>query len=41
MEAIESSLKNYIYQRIDKDDYLEKLVDSLVQRKTDPHSAAL
>jgi len=39
--AIESSLKNYIYQRIDKDDYLEKLVDSLVQRKTDPHSAAL
>ena len=41
MEAIESSLKNYIYQRIDKGDYLDKLVDSLVQRKTDPHSAAL
>ena len=41
IEAIESSVKNYIYQRIDKGDYLEKLVDSLVQRKTDPHSAAL
>ena len=41
MEAIESSLKSHIYQRIDKGDYLDKLVDSLVQRKTDPHSAAL
>jgi len=40
MVAIEGSLKNYIYQRIDKGDYLEKLIDSLVQRKTNPHSAA-
>ena len=40
MAAIEGSLKSYIYQRIDKDDYLEKLIDSLVQRKTNPHSAA-
>jgi len=39
-EATESSLKDYIYQQISKDDYLEKLVDDLVQRKTNPHSAA-
>lgn len=39
--AIEGSLKNYIYHRIDKGDYLEKLIDSLVHRKTNPHSAAL
>jgi LAO/AO transport system kinase len=40
IEAIESSLKGYIYQRIDKGGYLEKVIDDLVQRKTDPHSAA-
>jgi len=40
MTAIEGSLKNYIYQRIDKGDYLEKLIDSLVHKKTNPHSAA-
>ena len=40
IEAIESSLKNYIKDRIDKA-CLEKLVDDLVQRKTNPHSAAL
>jgi len=37
----ESSLKDYIYQQISKDDYFEKLVDDLVQRRTNPHSAAL
>jgi hypothetical protein len=36
--AVEGSLKNYI-ERMDKD-YLEKLVDDLVQRKTNPRSAA-
>ena len=41
MVAIEGSVKNYIYQRIDKGDYLDKLIDSLVHRKTNPHSAAL
>jgi len=41
IDTIESSLKNYIYQRIDKEGYLEKLVDDLVQRKTNPQSAAL
>jgi len=40
LDTIESSLKNYIYQRIDKEGYLEKLVDDLVQRKTNPQSAA-
>ena len=38
--AIESSLRNYIDARIDKH-YLEKLVDNLALRKTNPHSAAL
>jgi len=38
-EAAENYLKNYIYQRIDRR-YLEKLVDGLAQRKTDPYSAA-
>ncbi len=41
IEAVESSLKDYIHQQIDKGDYLETLVDDLVQRKTSPHSAAL
>jgi len=36
--AVESSLKNYI-ERMDKD-CLEKLVDDLVHRKTNPRSAA-
>ncbi len=36
--AVESSLENYI-ERMDKD-YLEKLVDDLVHRKTNPRSAA-
>jgi len=36
--AVESSLKNYI-ERMDKD-YLAKLVDDLVYRKTNPRSAA-
>ena len=38
MMAVESSLKNYI-ERMDQD-YLEKLVDDLVHRKTNPRSAA-
>ena len=40
MMAVESSVKNYIDDRIDKN-YLEKLVDDLVHRKINPHSAAL
>ena len=40
IETIESSLKDYIFQQISKDDYFEKLVDDLVQRRTNPHSAA-
>jgi LAO/AO transport system kinase len=40
IEATESSLKDYIYQQISKDDYFEKLVDDLVKRRTNPHSAA-
>jgi len=40
IEAIESSIRNYIDAEIDKD-YLEKVIDDLVQRKSNPHSAAL
>ena len=39
VEAIESSIKNYIETGIDKN-YLEKLINDLVQRKTNPNSAA-
>jgi len=41
IEAIENYLRDYIYQQFDEGDYLERLVDDLVQRKTSPHSAAL
>ena len=40
IEAIESSVKNYVYQEIDKGG-LEKLVDEVAQRKTSPYSAAV
>lgn len=40
METIESFLKNFIHG-IDKGNYLEKLVDELLEGKTNPHSAAL
>ncbi len=40
VEAIESSVKNFIFNSIDKG-YLEKLIDNLAHRKIDPHSAAL
>ena len=39
-EAIESSLRDYIYSGIDKES-MEKLVNDLVQRKTNPQAAAL
>jgi len=39
VEAIEGSLKDYINAEVDKA-YLEKLVDDLIQKKTNPHSAA-
>jgi len=40
IEAIEGSVKNYVYQEIDKGG-LEKLVDEVAQRKTSPYSAAV
>ena len=40
MEMIEGSLKNFIHE-IDKGDYLEKLINDLLQGKTNPHSATL
>jgi len=38
--VVEGYLKSHITDRIDND-YLEKLIDDLVQKKTSPHSAAL
>lgn len=40
MAAIETAIKNYVGAETDKD-YLAKLTDELVRRKTDPGSAAL
>ena len=40
MDTLESFLRNFIHG-IDKGNYLEKLVDNLLQGKTDPHSATL
>jgi LAO/AO transport system kinase len=39
-EAVTSAIKNFIEAEIEKD-YLKKITDDLVQRKTDPGSAAL
>ena len=41
IETIESFVKLYCYQGIEEGGYLEKLVDDIAQRKTNPHSAAL
>jgi len=41
IETIAGFIKDYCRQEIDKSGHLEKLVDDLVQRRTDPHSAAL
>jgi LAO/AO transport system kinase len=38
---IEDLLKDYIQHGLDKDDYLEKVVNNLAERKTNPHTAAL
>jgi len=41
IETVESYVRLYCYRGIEEDGYLEKLVDDIAQRKTDPHSAAL
>ena len=41
IETIESFIKLYCYREIEEGGYLEKLVDDIAQRKTNPHSAAL
>jgi LAO/AO transport system kinase len=40
IEAIETTITNCVANEMDKD-YVEKLVENLVQRKTSPNSAAL
>jgi len=41
LETVESFVRFYCYREIEDGDYLEKLVDEIAQRKTDPHTAAL
>ena len=41
IKAVESSIRLYCYQMIEEGGYLEKLVDEIAQRKTNPHAAAL
>jgi LAO/AO transport system kinase len=41
LETVESFVRFYCYQEIEDGDYMEKLVDEIAQRKTDPHTAAL
>ncbi|MFC1993283.1 methylmalonyl Co-A mutase-associated GTPase MeaB [Chloroflexota bacterium] len=41
IEAINSFVKSYCYGEIDKGGELEKLVDDIARRKTNPHSAAV
>jgi len=38
--VLKSSLMDHVLRMANKDDYLDKLVDDLVSRKTDPYSAA-
>jgi len=40
METVEGFIKDFIHQ-VDEGDYLEKLVDDLLEGKTSPHRAAL
>jgi len=40
IEVLKSSLMDHVLRMANKDDYLDKLVDDLVSRKTDPYSAA-
>jgi len=40
LEAVEGFVKDFVH-RIDKGDYLERLVDDLLQGRTTPHHAAL
>ena len=40
MEALKGSLMDRISQVINQDDYLQRLVDDLVNRRTDPYTAA-
>ena len=40
MEVLKGSLMDRVSQMINKDDYLQRLVDDLANRRTDPYSAA-
>jgi LAO/AO transport system kinase len=40
IEVLKSSLMDHVFQIVTKNNYLEKLIDDLVNKRTDPYSAA-
>jgi LAO/AO transport system kinase len=40
IEVLKSSLMDHVFQIVNKNNYLEKLIDDLVNKRTDPYSAA-
>jgi len=40
IEVLKSSLMEHVFQIVNKNNYLEKLIDDLVNKRTDPYSAA-
>jgi LAO/AO transport system kinase len=40
IEVLKSSLMDHVFQIVNKNNYLEKLLDDLVNKRTDPYSAA-
>jgi len=38
--VLQSSLLDAAFQKVNKDDYLEKVIDDLAARRKDPYSAA-
>ncbi len=40
-EAIESSIADYMHQRLEEGSEMDQLVEDVARRKTDPHSAAM
>lgn len=40
IEVLKSSLMDHVFQIVNKNNYLEKMIDDLVNKRTDPYSAA-
>jgi LAO/AO transport system kinase len=41
VKSVEVLVKDYVYQQLEKAGYFEEIVNNIMQRRTDPHSAAL